>query len=107
MSRDDAYVLDMLRFAREVIGFSKGVTREQYLSDLEKRRSIERSLELLGEAARRIDPAFKGAHPEIPWRDIVGQRSVLAHDYGEVSDDRVWDTVTQRSLILPVRSSVS
>lgn len=96
MSHDDAYVLDMLRFAREVMEFSNGVTREQYLSDLAKRRSVERSLELIGEAARRISTTFKDAHPEIPWRDIIGQRSVLAHDYGEISDDRVWDTVTQR-----------
>ncbi|HEX7137706.1 MAG TPA: HepT-like ribonuclease domain-containing protein [Vicinamibacterales bacterium] len=89
MSRDDAYFLDMLRFAREVVEFSTGVSREQYLADLGKRRSIERSLELVGEAARRVSTSFKDVHPEIPWRDIIGQRSVLAHDYGEVSDERV------------------
>jgi|SRR5438067_13683212 len=96
MSRDDAYVLDMLRFAREVMELSNGVTREYYLSNLEKRRSIERSLELIGEAARRVSGAYRTAHPEIPWREVIGQRSVLAHDYGEVSDKRVWDTVKSR-----------
>jgi uncharacterized protein with HEPN domain len=92
MSRDDAYLLDMLRFAREVMEFSRGVNEDEYLADLEKRRSIERSLELIGEAARRISRPFREAHPEIPWAEIIGQRSVLAHDYGDISDVRVWDT---------------
>jgi uncharacterized protein with HEPN domain len=35
MSRDDAYLLDMLRFAREAMAFARGVSQEQYLSDLE------------------------------------------------------------------------
>jgi uncharacterized protein with HEPN domain len=95
MSRDDAYMLDMLRFAREVIELSSGVTRDEYLSSLGKRRGIERSLELMGEAARRVSTPFRENHPDIPWRDIIGQRSVLAHDYGDVSDVRVWDTVTK------------
>lgn len=95
MSRDDAYLLDMLRFAREVIEMSSGVTRDEYLSNLGKRRGIERSLELMGEAARRVSMPFREDHPDIPWRDIIGQRSVLAHDYGDVSDVRVWDTVTR------------
>jgi uncharacterized protein with HEPN domain len=96
MSRDDAYVLDMLRFAREVMELSNGVTREEYLSNLEKRRSIERTLELIGEAARRVSGEYRTAHPEIPWREVIGQRNVLAHDYGEVSDQRVWDTARGR-----------
>jgi uncharacterized protein with HEPN domain len=82
MSRDDAYLLDMLRFSREVMEFSCIVTQDEYLSDLEKRRSIERSLELIGEAARRISKPFREEHPEIQWKDIIGQPSVLAHDYG-------------------------
>ena len=96
MSRDDAYVLDMLRFAREVIELSKGVTGDEYLSNLGTRRGIERSLELIGEAARRVSRPFRDDHPDIPWREIIGQRSILAHDYGDVSDERVWDTVTDR-----------
>ena len=96
MSRDDAYLLDMLRFAQEVLEFSLGVTPEVYLADKGKRRMIERSLELVGEAARRISRPFREEHPEIIWKDIIGQRSVLAHDYGDISDIRVWETATER-----------
>ena len=34
MSRDEAYLLDMLRFTREVMELSNGVTRDEYLSSL-------------------------------------------------------------------------
>ncbi|HEX9459223.1 MAG TPA: HepT-like ribonuclease domain-containing protein [Thermoanaerobaculia bacterium] len=79
----------------KVLEFARGVTEEQYLSDIAKRRSVERSLELIEEAARRISKPFREEHPEIPWKDIIGQRSVLAHDYGDISDIRVWDTVIE------------
>ncbi len=65
MSRDDAYLLDMLRFAREVIELSSGVTLDEYLSNLGKRRGIERSLELMGEAARRVSMPFRA-----PWHSL-------------------------------------
>ncbi|HXA17457.1 MAG TPA: HepT-like ribonuclease domain-containing protein [Thermoanaerobaculia bacterium] len=96
MSLDDAYVLDMIRFAREVIELSKGVIGDEYLTNLGTRRGIERSLELIGEAARRVSRPFRDDHPDLPWREIIGQRSILAHDYGDVSDQRVWNTVTER-----------
>jgi uncharacterized protein with HEPN domain len=77
MSRDDAYLLDMLRFAREVMEFSRGVTEEQYLSDIEKRRSVERSLELIGEAARRISNPFREEHPDLLLPKNVARRDVF------------------------------
>jgi uncharacterized protein with HEPN domain len=32
-------------------------------------------------------------HPEIPWREIMGMRHKIAHDYFEVDFQTVWDTV--------------
>jgi uncharacterized protein with HEPN domain len=109
MSRDDAYVLDMIRFTREVMELANGVTRTEYLSNLGKRRGIERSLELMGEAARRVSASFKDQHSGIPWKDVIGLRSVLAHDYADISDTRVWDTVTERvpDLLRALESLVS
>jgi uncharacterized protein with HEPN domain len=38
---------------------------------------------------------FRNAHPEIPWRQIIGQRNVLIHEYGEVKQERIWKTVRE------------
>jgi len=52
------------------------------------------SLEIIGEAARRVSTTFQEQHPEIPWRNIIGQRNILAHDYGQIDHDRLYKTAT-------------
>jgi uncharacterized protein with HEPN domain len=47
-------------------------------------------VEVVGEAARKVSPEFQAAHPEIPWRPIIAQRHVLAHDYGEIDQEKIW-----------------
>lgn len=39
---------------------------------------------------------LKASHSHIPWRQIVAQRNVLAHDYGEIKQDRIWLVATDR-----------
>lgn len=88
-----SYLADMLSFAREVLAFTQGRSRADYASDTGLRRSVERATELIGEAASNISDSTRAAHPEIPWRKIIGQRNVLIHDYGDVDDDLVWNLV--------------
>src|SRR4051794_27930163 len=90
---DASYFTDMLSFAREALAFTRGRSRADYASDTGFRRSVERSTELIGEAASNISDASRAAHPEIPWRKNIGQRNVLIHDYGDVDDDLVWNLV--------------
>ena len=49
---------------------------------------------MTGEAARRMSDDFRQAHPEIPWSDIIGQRNVIAHQYEEIRQERIWSVVT-------------
>jgi len=67
--RDDlAYLWDMLTAARAVVSFVQGRTLEDYLGDLLLRSAVERQVEIIGEAARRVSREFQDAHPEIPGR---------------------------------------
>jgi len=88
-----SYLADMLSFAREVLTFTQGRSHSDYENDMVLRRAVERATELIGEAATHISDSTRAAHPEIPWRKIVGQRNVLIHDYGDVDDDLVWNLV--------------
>ncbi len=42
-----------------------------------------------------MSTSFQQAHAEIPWRRIIGFRKILAHDYGEILDAKVWDVATR------------
>lgn len=94
--RDKAYLWDMLDAARAVEDFVRGKTYADYLSNRMLRGAVERHIEVIGEAARRISEGLKQAHSEIPWRAIVGQRNVLAHEYGEVRHEAIWGIATRR-----------
>lgn len=91
---DSALLLDMLDSARAVVQMTAGMTYEGYAADRRTRRAVEREVEIIGEAARKISPAFQDLHPEIPWRKITGQRHMLAHEYGEIQDDVLWRVAT-------------
>lgn len=94
--RDDlANVLDMLAAAKAVVQFVAGKTLENYVGDLFLRSAVERQIEIIGEAARGISDEFQSLHTEIPWRPIIAQRHVLAHDYGEIVDERIWRVATE------------
>jgi len=77
-----------------VLDFIRGVTYVHFCNDKLVRYAVERRIEVIGEAARHISESFKIMHPEIPWRRIIGQRNILAHEYGEI-------------LLLPLRCTES
>ncbi len=84
----------MLTAARAVEGFVSGRSSDEYLADLMLRSAVERQIEIIGEAARRVSAEFQSEHAQIPWRPIQAQRHVLAHDYGEIKHDRIWRVAT-------------
>jgi len=60
------------------------------------RLAVERKLEILGEAARRISDGFRGNHPEVPWKEIVGLRNIISHQYDKVDYAEVYEIVRNR-----------
>jgi uncharacterized protein with HEPN domain len=84
--RDAAYLWDMLDAARTVEQLSSGLDFAHYSIDRRTQLAVERSLEIIGEAAGRVSTSFRNAHPEIPWRQIIGQRNVLIHESGKSSE---------------------
>ncbi len=95
MRPDDILVLDMLLAARESIEFLSGISRDAFESDRIRQLAVIKSIETIGEAAAQVSGAFRDAHSEIPWPDIVGMRNRLVHGYFEISLDRVWRTVRE------------
>jgi uncharacterized protein with HEPN domain len=93
-SRDAAFLLDMLRHTRGVVRSVAGRTFADYAADEDLRLAVERRIEIIGEAARAVSAAFQEEHSEIPWRKIIAQRNVLAHEYGEIDDEIMWDVAT-------------
>lgn len=92
--RDRKFLWDMLIATQRIQEFVQGLSEADFLDSLLVQNAVERQLEILGEAARRISPDFQQRHPEIDWRNIIGLRNILAHRYDEISAKRLWRTVT-------------
>jgi len=92
--RDQAYLWDMLEAAKEITAFLKGVRYDDFVRSKMIRSAVERQLMIVGEAANHVSEEFQEKHPEIPWRQIIGQRNVLAHEYGDIKVERVWAAAT-------------
>lgn len=92
--RNAAYLWDMFDAATAVVKFTKGIGIEDYLKDRKLQLAIERLIEIIGEAANRVSPGFQENHPEIPWKKIIAQRNVIAHEYGEIRQERIWTVVS-------------
>jgi uncharacterized protein with HEPN domain len=90
--RDPAYLWDMLQAAREVGAMLDDYDLSAFLADRVMLRAIERSVEIIGEAARYVSSPYQDAHPEIPWREIIGQRNILAHEYGQIDHELLYKT---------------
>jgi uncharacterized protein with HEPN domain len=95
-SRDPAYLWDMLDAAKAISAFVAGRTFHEFQKDRMLRNAVERNMEIIGEAANRISEYFQKTHTEIPWRNIIGQRNILIHEYGEVKSERIWVVATER-----------
>lgn len=95
-ARDKGYLWDMLDAALAVEEFVSGKTFDEYLGNRMMRGAVERHIEIMGEAARRVSETTKTAYPEIPWRAIVGQRNFLAHEYAGVLHQAIWTVAVRR-----------
>ena len=100
MPRDDILLLDMLMAATDAANFVADLDETAFLASRLHQNAVIRSLEIIGEAAGKITPAVRAAHPEIPWREITATRHRLIHGYAEVRLDLVWDVVHRRVPVL-------
>jgi uncharacterized protein with HEPN domain len=71
----------------------QGVTPEAFEGDIRKRWLVERGVEIISEASRRLPDALKARHPEIPWPKVAGIGNVLRHDYEDVAAPVMWKLV--------------
>ena len=72
---------------------SSAIDYDTFVRDEDLRRAFVRSLEIIGEATRRLDAEFRARYPDIEWRRIAGTRDRLIHDYEGVDYELVWSIV--------------
>ena len=85
----------MLDMTRRAISALKDKDRGDYDSDDILRMGLAHLVQVRGEAPRKVSPEFQRDHLEIPWRQIVGMRHRIVHDYMRVDEDMLWKVVSE------------
>ncbi len=104
MGRDlTDYLLDIQAAMEEVEDFTSGMGFQEFSNDRKTVNATIRSLEVMGEAAKKIPEEVRQRYPRIPWREIAAMRDKLIHEYHGVDLEIVWETVKRD--IPPLRES--
>jgi uncharacterized protein with HEPN domain len=88
-------VYHLLEAARKIRRHIAGKTYEDFERDELLHLSVVHLLEIIGEAASGIAPAFRANYPSVPWRALIDMRNRLIHVYFNISLKIVWATVTK------------
>ena len=89
--------LEFLRHIEDEITFClkelNSLNYDEFMRDEVLLRAVIRSLEIIGEASKKISLDFKDAHPEVEWKSMAGMRDRLIHHYFGVDYEMVFNTI--------------
>lgn len=105
MKRDPGdYLADILAALDETAEFTAGMSFEEFAQDRKTVNAVVRSLEVLGEAAKRIPDDLRAQAPSVPWKYMAAMRDKLIHAYFGVDLRIVWAVV--KTELPPLRPEI-
>ena len=84
----------MQDFALEVTTMAQNRHLQDLLQDKTLLRALERTIQLIGEAANCLPADFQQRYPDVEWSEIIGMRNILVHGYDIIRHEVLWDTAT-------------
>jgi uncharacterized protein with HEPN domain len=95
MSERNSVVLlnDIAEAIHNIFEFTRGISFEEYSSDIKTRHAVEHNFMIIGEAVARLPENFKQKYKEVNWRQVKDFRNVIVHDYFGIDNSIVWDII--------------
>ena len=90
------YIRHMLDEIDYILNRISNMDYESFVRDETLKRAFVRSVEVIGEASKKLPENIKAMQPEIEWRKVSGMRDRLIHDYFGVDYTIVWDVASNK-----------
>lgn len=98
------YVSDILTAIGYIEADIEGFSLERLRADRKTRQAVERNMEIISEASRRLPESYKAQETFIPWRRVADFGNVLRHEYDRIDLDELW-RICQEDL-LPLKTAM-
>lgn len=89
------YIQDILDSIKDIEVFIAGMDFNKFKDDKKTINAIIRSLEVIGEAAKKLPDEIREKYSDIPWRNIIGMRDKLIHEYFGVDEEIIWKVASE------------
>lgn len=104
MKNNIVYLRHILESIAKIKRYLDGISFEEFAKDEMRIGATIREMEIIGEAASKVDRGFCESHPEIAWKKMIGMRNFLVHQYFGVSEKIVWNTY--RADLTPLEADI-
>ena len=96
-TRDEQLVERIISYCKEIQGTLDYFKHDEqrFYSDYIMRNALSMPLQQIGELATHISDEYIEAHRMIPWKQIKGMRTWFAHQYWDMSFDKIWVTLIE------------
>ena len=89
------YIQDILDSIQDIENFIQGMNYEEFRDDRKTINAVIRSIEIIGEASKKIPKSLRDSQPEIPWKKMAGMRDKLTHAYFGIDLEIIWKVVSE------------
>ena len=84
------HILESIHLIEDYI---KGRNKSEFLKLTQLQDSVIRRIEIIGEAIKNIPDDFRETYPKIPWKQIIGMRDILIHQYFGIDLNLTWEVI--------------
>jgi len=87
------YIEDIKDSIKKIEKYTKNIDFKEFISDAKTIDAVVRNLSIIGEAVRNIPKDIKTNYPDVAWKETMGMRNKVIHEYFGVDEDILWETI--------------
>ena len=84
------YIQDIFESINDIEKFIEGIEFNDFVNDKKTINAVVRSLEVIGEAAKKVPETIRKKYPTLPWKNMAKMRDKLIHEYFGIDVEIVW-----------------